>query len=118
LGRILPVEGVVDSVFVGEQNSKRWIFEVVHEGGPVTFEIQLVDWRTSRRIPKGLLQPAPPAPLTREAALATVYFPVCDDGRLGVSIEPEPVPGAPPDVGRNGILRFRFVVDAVHSLMR
>jgi hypothetical protein len=110
LGRIAPVAEVPNAVLVGERNATKWIFEITHEEeDPIaaTFSLRLVDWRTGKPIPKGILQPTM-LPRNHSAAQATVYFPSCEDGLVGVSIEYTPKANA----------KFRLAVDAVHSLMR
>jgi hypothetical protein len=109
LGRIAPVVDAPGSTLEGAQNSSRWIFDLEHEGEPTSLDVGLVDWRTGKPLRKGLLQPALPVPLNRDAARALIYFSTCRDGRFRVCVEPSP---------DSGLLMFRLAVDVVHSLMR
>jgi len=110
LGRILPVEGVPNATLLGVRNSTKWLFEITHDEedlSEMTVQLRLIDWRTGKPIPKGMLTPVI-LPRTKEAAQACVYFPSCEDGVVAVSIESIP----------KGVAKFRLAVDAVHSLMR
>lgn len=111
LGRIAAVELVPDAKLKGEQNSKRWILDIEHDskGGLATLPIELLDWRTGRVVPSGLLNPSVTY-MSREASMAAVFFPVLEGSKLFVAIDPDPEGTEP--------IRIRLTIDAVHSLMR
>lgn len=121
LGRIAPVVEDPSAQLKGAQNSRRWHIDLTLPGKPVRLSFQLVDWRTGaqlkdnrgRPVLRGKLAPHPIA-LNRAAARATVYFPVAEDGRLTVVVEPELC--SPENDPQPGELRFRLVVDAPNTL--
>lgn len=124
LGRIAPVEIEPKATLKGERNSKRWILDIEYEGvESVTVPVKLLDYGTGKALPpKGLLNPTYVA-LNRSAARAAVFFPIVEDDKLFVVIEParlldvleSPPPASMP--GREPI-HIRVTVDAVHTLMR
>jgi hypothetical protein len=111
LGRIAPVENDPEAILLGEQNARRWMIDLEYDPadqGPVTVAFRLLDWRTGRTVPPGMLSVAH-TPTTAAAASAAVYFPAYGDGKFSVSIEPSKL---------SGPIALRLTVDCVHSLMR
>jgi hypothetical protein len=111
LGRIAAIELAPDAKLQGEQNSKRWILDIEHDskGGLVTLPVQLLDWRTGKVVPSGLLNPSVTY-MSREASMAAVFFPVLEGNKLFVAIDPDPEGTEP--------VRIRLTIDALHTLMR
>ncbi len=142
LGKVSsPTAGVVVDVAKIHGNSSKWIFDIEHklseadldkEGPvePVLLRVQLLDFRSSKPKPKGLLSPHA-SPLNIFAAQTCIFFPEPDDlviviqtlGKLltdaaGVSVaEVEPV-AAPASALPTPTLRYRVTVDALHSMHR
>ena len=113
LGRIAPVENDPDAILLGEQNARRWMIDLEYNPaylgqGSVTVAFRLLDWRTGRTVPPGMLSVSH-TPTTAAAASAAVYFPAYGDGKFSVSIEPSKL---------LGLIALRVTVDCVHSLMR
>lgn len=110
LGRVsCPTEGVTVDEKLTHGNSNKWIFEITAPAEPRTVEVILLDFRSGKPKPRGLLLPHA-TPLNAAAAQALIFFPEPD--RILMQVEPGATgwPLSP--------LRFRVVVDGLHTLMR
>jgi len=98
-------------------NSNKWIFEITAPAEPRTVEVILLDFRSGKPKPRGLLLPHA-TPLNAAAAQALIFFPEPD--RILMQVEPGATGwfGGPPDERPLSPLRFRVVVDGLHTLMR
>jgi hypothetical protein len=132
LGKVSsPSEGVVVDASKVHGNSSKWIFDVEHTLSPteqegespperLLFRVQLLDFRSGKPKPKGLLSPHT-SPLDFVAAQTCIFFPEPDDlwiavqvlGVLLVDAPGEPV-AAPPAPS----FRYRVTVDSLHSMHR
>ena len=109
LGRVSsPTEGVkIKGLDSSMGNSNRWILDI-EAPGDSEVELVLLDYRSRKPKPQGLLAPHA-VPMNPTGALASVFFPEPDKLVLcvlrGDDKQQEPA-------------RFRLTVDALHSLMR
>lgn len=92
----------------GEQNSRRWVLDF--EADQTTmFNLGLVDWRSGKLCPKGMLV-ASMTPQNAVAARSAVFFPVLEGPYFTVAVE---LPAQ-----SDGPALFRVTVDAPHTLLR
>lgn len=90
-------------------NSNRWIFDIVAPYKDWLVELSLLDFRSSRPKPAGILVPKV-TPLNAAAAQALIFFPDPDLIRMQIVL--------PANAPVSLELRFRVSVDGMHTLMR
>ena len=112
LGRIdCKTEGVTvdDKTAIG--NSSRWIFDVEAEAKTQSFEFILLDYRSKKPKPQGLMS-LNVMQLNEAAARALIFAPMPDKILLTLMV-PRAV-----DPPITGPILFRVTVDGLHTLMR
>jgi len=134
LGKVAsPSEGVVVDSTRAHGNSSKWIFDVEHNlfvqtedsDQPIlltktepdlilldlSFNVQLLDYRSSKPKPPGLLSPHV-SPLDAFAAGSRIFFPEPDKLLIKVLFDTEKTKSKPKS------FRYRVTVDALHSMYR